>query len=78
MIIKILGAGCDKCSKLEKNVKAVIDELGVEAEVEKVEDLPSIMKYGVISTPALVIDEKVTTVGRVLDKNEIKKLINPK
>lgn len=75
MIIKILGAGCAKCSKLEKNVKAAVDELGIEATIEKVEDLPSIMKYGVMSTPALVIDEKVKTVGRILDKNEIKKLI---
>jgi small redox-active disulfide protein 2 len=75
MIIKILGTGCSKCSKLEKNVKAAIGELGIEATVEKVEDLPSIMKYGVMSTPALVIDENVKAVGRVLDTKEIKNLI---
>ena len=75
MIIKILGTGCAKCGKLEKNVKAAIGELGINATVEKVEDLPSIMKYGVMSTPALVIDEKVKAVGRVLDTKEITKLI---
>ncbi|WP_077369823.1 thioredoxin family protein [Anaerosalibacter sp. Marseille-P3206] len=75
MIIKILGTGCSKCSKLETNVKAAIDELGIEATIEKVKDLPGIMKYGVMSTPALVIDEKVKTVGRVLDTKEIKELI---
>jgi len=75
MIIKILGTGCSKCNNLEKNVREAIDELGIEATVEKVVDLPKIMKYGVMSTPALVIDEKVKTVGRVLDTKEIKELI---
>ncbi|WP_373899519.1 MTH895/ArsE family thioredoxin-like protein [Haloimpatiens sp. FM7315] len=75
MNIKILGAGCDKCSKLEENVKEALKELKIEASVEKVEDLKSIMAYGVMTTPALVVDEKVKAVGRILSKDEIKKYL---
>ena len=57
MIIKILGTGCDKCDKLEENVKEAVKELGIEASVEKIEDLLEIVKYGVMTSPTLVIDE---------------------
>ena len=54
MIIKILGTRCANCKKLIENVKKAIDELGIDAQVEKVEDIPGIMKYGVMKTPALL------------------------
>ncbi|MGF7058257.1 thioredoxin family protein [Brassicibacter mesophilus] len=76
MNIKILGTGCSKCDDLEKNVKQAVDELGIEATIEKVEDIVSIMKYGVMTTPVLVVDEKVVVKGRTADVNEIKKLIS--
>jgi len=59
MKIEVLGTGCAKCKTLHENVKKAIAESGKEAEVVKVEDIPSIMKYGVMSTPALVIDGQV-------------------
>lgn len=76
MEIKILGTGCDKCKKLEANAKEAIKELGIEASIVKIEDLVQIMKYGVMSTPGLVINDKVKSVGKVLKTDEIKKLIN--
>lgn len=76
MEIKILGTGCDKCEKLELNVKAAIRELGIEATIEKVEDLVQIMRYGVMSTPGFVIDDKVKSAGKVLKVDEIKKFIH--
>lgn len=75
MVIKVLGTGCPSCKKLEINVRAAISEVGIEASVEKVEDLQKIMEYGVMSTPALVIDEKVVAKGKVLSVGDIKKLI---
>ena len=76
MNIKILGTGCSKCDDLERNVKQAVAELGIDAAIEKVEDIVSIMKYGVMTTPVLVIDEKVVVKGKVVDVNEIKKLIS--
>lgn len=75
MIIKVLGTGCPSCRKLDANVRAAISEAGIEASVEKVEDLQKIMEYGVMSTPALVIDEKVVSKGKVLSVGDIRKLI---
>ena len=75
MVIKVLGTGCPSCKKLEINVRAAISEVDIEASVEKVEDLQKIMEYGVMSTPALVIDEKVVAKGKVLSVGDIKKLI---
>jgi small redox-active disulfide protein 2 len=75
MEIKILGTGCDKCKKLEANANAAVSELGIEASVEKVEDLVQIMKYGVMSTPGLVIDNVVKSVGKVMSVEDIKKLL---
>jgi small redox-active disulfide protein 2 len=75
MEIKILGTGCSKCTKLEENVRAAVKELGIDASVEKVEDLIQIMKYGVMSTPGLVINDSVKSVGKVLTTDDIKKLL---
>lgn len=71
MIIKILGTGCPKCKKLEANVLEAVKSAVIEATVEKVTDLNNIMDYGVMMTPALVIDEKVISSGKVLSVSEI-------
>lgn len=75
MIIKILGTGCPKCKNLEKLAAEVVQENNFEAEISKVEDIMQIMNYGILSTPGLVINEKVAISGRVPSKDEIKKLI---
>ncbi len=74
MEIKILGTGCKKCNKLEKNALKA-SETKENITVKKVSDLQEIMSYGVMQTPALVIDDKVVSVGKVLTEDEIKKLI---
>jgi small redox-active disulfide protein 2 len=74
--IKILGTGCAKCHKTEEIVRHAIEELGVEARIEKVEDIMQIMAYNVLSTPAVVIDEEVKIKGRVPLVNEIKALLS--
>ncbi len=73
--IKILGTGCKKCKQLEENAKAAIKLANVEAAVEKVTDISEIMNYGVMMTPALVINETVKSVGKLLTPDEIKKLL---
>lgn len=73
MIIKILGSGCANCKKMEENAKQAVKELGIEATIEKVEDFKQILAYGVMKTPALVVDEKVKIMGRVASPDEIKK-----
>ncbi|MDD2387037.1 MAG: thioredoxin family protein [Bacteroidales bacterium] len=75
MNIKILGTGCPKCKTLEKLTIEVVNENNFDAEVSKVEDIVQIMNYGVMGTPALVINEKVLISGRVPSKDEIIKLI---
>ncbi len=75
MKIEILGTGCPKCKQLEKNVLTALAQTGKFAEVEKVEDLQKIMEYGVMSTPGLVIDGKVVSVGKLLTPDEIAELI---
>ena len=75
MEIKILGTGCNKCEKMEENTRIAIKELGIEASIVKVEDLVQIMRYGVMSTPGFVIDDKVKSVGKVLKVAQIKKLL---
>lgn len=75
MIIKILGSGCAKCKKMESNVKEAIKEMNIDATVEKVKDINDIMSYGVMSTPALVIDEEVKVMGKLLSTEEIKKYL---
>lgn len=75
MIIKILGSGCRNCIVLKENTEAALKETGVEAEIIKVTDFKDIMAYGVMSTPALVIDEKVVSFGKVLKPKEIVKIL---
>ena len=75
MKIKILGSGCPSCIRLEENAKEALEEMKIKADVEKVTDIAKIMEYGVMSTPALVIDEKVVSYGKMLSPEEIKKLL---
>ena len=76
MEIKVLGTGCPKCKTLEKNTRDAVTELGLEATISKVEDIVDIMSYGIMSTPALVIDGKVVVKGRVPSTDEIKELLS--
>ena len=73
MKIEILGIGCPKCKMLYENAQAAVKETGVEAEVIKVEDMDKIIGYGVMMTPALVIDGEVKTSGKIPSSGEIKK-----
>jgi len=73
MIIKILGTGCPNCKKLEANTKKAVKKLGLDATIEKVEDLQEIMAYGIMGTPALVVDEEVKIAGKVASPAEIEK-----
>lgn len=75
MIIKVLGPGCPKCVTLDRLTRAAVAELGVQATVEKIEDYPTIMAHGVMSSPALVIDEEVVLVGRVPAPAQLRELI---
>lgn len=75
MEIKILGPGCPNCKNLEKITREVVEKNGIKATISKVEDIIEIMKYGVMSTPALVVDEKVVIKGRIPSANEIKQLL---
>lgn len=75
MIIKILGSGCKNCVSLAENTKSALAETGVLAEIIKVTDIQDIVAYGVMSTPALVIDEKVVSFGKVLKPKEIVKIL---
>jgi small redox-active disulfide protein 2 len=73
MEIKVLGPGCPRCQQTEKNVKEAVSESGVDAKVEKVTDTMKIASYGVFGTPAVVIDGQVKSVGKIPNKDEIKK-----
>jgi len=75
MEIKILGTGCPKCKTLEKMTREVVVQNGLDATVTKVEDIYQIMKYGVMTTPALVVNEKVEIKGRVPSADEIKQIL---
>jgi small redox-active disulfide protein 2 len=74
--IKILGTGCPKCKTVEANVRKAVEELGIEADIEKVDDIVKIMQYNILSTPAVVVNEVVRIKGRVPDVKEIKTLFN--
>ena len=76
MNIKILGTGCPKCKELEKITRQAVEELSLQAEISKVEDIVDIMKYNILRTPGLVLDEKVVLSGRVPTINEVKNLLN--
>ena len=73
--IQILGTGCAKCKTLTENAKKAVELAGIEAEIEKVEDIKEIMKFNVLMTPGLVIDGEVKAAGRVLSPEDIKKLL---
>ncbi|NBC83687.1 MAG: thioredoxin family protein [Bacteroidetes bacterium] len=75
MEIKVLGTGCPKCKTLEKATRDVVQELKLQVDIVKEEDIMKIMGYGVMHTPGLVINEKVVFSGRVPSKEEIKKII---
>ncbi|PXY01455.1 redox-active disulfide protein 2 [Marinifilum breve] len=75
MDIKVLGPGCKKCGTLAEAAKKAVEELAIDANVEKIDDMVKILSYGVMSTPALVINEKVVVSGKVPSVSEIKELI---
>lgn len=72
MIIKVLGTGCAKCKSLEANARQAVAEMGISADVVKVQDMKDIMAFGVLRTPALVVDEKVVVYGKVPTVEEVK------
>lgn len=76
MEIKILGTGCAKCKTLEKLTRDVVAQNGFNATITKVEDIVDIMKYNIMSTPALVVNEKVEIKGRVPSADEIKQVLS--
>jgi small redox-active disulfide protein 2 len=76
MIIKVLGPGCHNCHTLEKNVRAALAGLGIEAPIESVTDYGEIAGYGVLRTPGLVVDEEVVVSGRVPKPDEIAGLLS--
>lgn len=75
MIIKVLGSGCANCHKLESLAVRAVEELGLDAEIVKVTDYPEIMSFGVMSTPALVVDGKVVLAGRVPSYDEVRTML---
>lgn len=76
MVIKILGGGCAKCKVLYNNASSAVRELNLDAEILKIEDFSEIMKYNVMSTPALVIDEKVVGLGQMKYKKVLELIKN--
>jgi small redox-active disulfide protein 2 len=75
MEIKILGSGCAKCKTLEKLTREVVEKNGIQATITKVEDIAEIMKYHIMATPALVVNEKVEIKGRVPSASEIRQVL---
>ena len=73
--IQILGTGCSKCKLLAANAEAAVKALGIEATLEKVEKIQDIMKFAVMTTPALVVDGQVKSAGKVLSAEDIKKFL---
>ncbi len=79
MIIKILGSGCPNCQALENNAKKAVEELDLgDVKIKHIYDIAKITEYGVMSTPAIVIDEQVKASGRIPDVEEIKKMLTEK
>ncbi len=73
--IKVLGPGCPKCKTTFHNVQEAVKQLGIEVEITKVEDIEEMMKYNVLTTPVLVIDEEIKIKGRIAQIDEIKELL---
>lgn len=76
MEIKVLGSGCAKCKTLEKITREAVEQLNIDATIEKVEDIQKIVEYGVMFTPALVVDGEVVIKGRVPKLDEVKSILN--
>jgi len=76
MKIEILGMGCQKCKQLTANAETAIKELNISAEISKVMDIDKITEYGVMMTPALIVDGSIVSSGKILSKDEIKKIIS--
>ena len=75
MEIKILGTGCPNCKRLERVTREALDEMGADVQVTKVTDMQAIMAYDILSTPGLVIDEKVVSYGRIPSKAQVTTMI---
>ena len=75
-LVQVLGPGCPKCEKLREHTEAAIEQLGIEANVEKVTDINAITGFGVMMTPALAVDGQVKVVGKVPTADEIKELLS--
>ena len=75
MNIKVLGGGCRKCENLLEAVKEAVAEKGIEAQIEYITDMPRIMEYGIMSTPALMVDNKVVSMGRALKAKDVLKYL---
>ncbi len=75
MIIKVLGSGCKKCGLLEENARKAVAQLGVEATIEKVTDMDDILSFGVMRTPALVVNDKVVLSGTIASPQKIAALL---
>lgn len=73
--IKVLGAGCKSCHELYENAKQAVNDMGLDLEVEYITDMQKVMEYGVMSMPALVVNEKVVAMGKVLKANEVVALL---
>lgn len=73
--VKVLGGGCAKCNALEATVRSALEELGMDTAIDHVTDFGQIAAYGVMSTPALVVDGKVVSYGKVLSKDEAKAIL---
>lgn len=73
--VKVLGAGCKSCHELYENAKQAVKAIGLAVEVEYITDMQKIMEYGVMRTPALVVNEKVVSMGKVLSAAEVEKLL---
>ena len=78
MDIKIMGSGCAKCKKLEELTRNVVDELKLQADIKKEKDFATIMEYGIVRTPALVINDKVVLSGRLPSQGELRDLLTAK
>ena len=75
MKIEVLGPGCPRCQTLEANVKQAVDQLGIDADVEKITEMGQIMARGVMSTPGIVIDGRVVSAGKMLSVDEIRAIL---
>ncbi len=75
LTIQVLGTGCKKCVSLQENAETALKELGIEADVQKIEDINKIIEFGVMTTPALAINGEVKLVGRVASPQEIMNVI---